>query len=57
MIETMVVFPYGASGNAAPMRTLRTPHKTPGITVDEQRQEIFMTVQRAPAVVVYRKTA
>lgn len=55
--DTMVVFPRDAAGNVAPKRELRTPHRTFGIAVDEGNQEIFLTVQHHPAVVVYRKTA
>ena len=57
MVDTMVVFPRGAMGNVAPMRQLHTPHRTYGIAVDEGAQELYLTVQHPPQVVVYRKTA
>ena len=57
MVDTMVVFPRGAMGDVAPKRQLHTPHRTFGIAVDEAAQELFLTVQHPPQVVVYRKTA
>jgi len=57
MVDLMVVFPRGAAGDVAPMRQLHTPHRTFGIAVDEAAQELYLTVQHPPQVVVYRKTA
>jgi DNA-binding beta-propeller fold protein YncE len=56
-VDRMVVFPRGARGNVAPMRELHSPHRTYGIAVDEQAQEMFLTVQHPPQVVVYHKNA
>lgn len=56
-VDTMVVFPRDAQGNVAPMRELRTPHGTYGIAVNEEQQQLFLTVQHDNAVVVYPKTA
>lgn len=56
-VDTMVVFPREAEGNVAPMRELHTPHRTWGIAVDEGAQELFLTVEHPPEVVVYRKMA
>ena len=56
-LDTMVVFPHDAKGDVAPMRELHTPHRTFGIAVDEGAQEMFMTVQHPPAVMVYHKQA
>ena len=56
-MDTMVVFSRNARGNVAPDRELRTPHRTYGIAVDEENQEIYLTVEHPPQVVVYRKTA
>lgn len=56
-VDTMVVFPREARGNVAPKRELRTPHGTWGIAVDEQAQELFLTVEHINSVVVYRKMA
>lgn len=56
-VDTMTVFPRNAQGNVKPTRELETPHRTYGIAVDEERQELYLTVQHPPAVVVYRKMA
>jgi hypothetical protein len=53
----MPVFSREARGNATPDRMLMTPHRTWGIAGDEQRQELYLTVQDPPLVVVYRKQA
>ena len=56
-IDTMTVFSRNARGNVRPDRELRTPHRTYGISVDETTQELYLTVQHPPQVVVYRKQA
>jgi DNA-binding beta-propeller fold protein YncE len=53
----MPIFSREARGNAAPDRILPTPQSSWGLTVDETHQEMFLTVQGADAVVVYRKAA
>jgi DNA-binding beta-propeller fold protein YncE len=55
--DSMVVFSRTASGNVAPDRDLAIPHGGFGIAVDEQNQELFLTIQHDAAVVVFRKTA
>lgn len=56
-LDTTVVFPRDARGNVPPMRELNSPHGTFGMTVDEDAQELFFTVQHDNAVVVYGKDA
>jgi DNA-binding beta-propeller fold protein YncE len=56
-VDEMVIFSHEAEGNVAPKRELHTPHGTYGIAVDEQQQELFLTVQHDNSVVVYRKEA
>lgn len=56
-VDTLTVFPRDARGNVHPKRELFTPHRTWGIAVDEKDEELYLTVQHAPAVVVYRKYA
>jgi 6-phosphogluconolactonase (cycloisomerase 2 family) len=56
-IDTLVVFSRKAIGDVAPDRELHTPHGTFGITVDEDKQELFLTVQHDNAIVVYNKGA
>ena len=51
------VFSREARGNVPADRSLETPHRTFGVAVDEQAQELFLTINHPPAVVVYRKMA
>ena len=55
--NTLPVFSREAQGDVPPDRELETPHGTFGIAVDEEHQELFLTVQHDSAVVVYHKTA
>ncbi len=55
--NVMSVFSREARGNVEADRALHTPHRTLGIVVDEEAQELFITLNHAPAVVVYRKMA
>ena len=56
-LDTMSVFSRNARGNVHPDRELHTPHGTYGIAVDEEAQELYLTVQHNNAVIVYRKMA
>ena len=56
-VDTMVVFPRNAQGDVEPIRELETPHRTYGIAVDEKAEELFLTIQYPPEVIVYRKMA
>ncbi len=56
-INELTVFPASASGEVLPKRSLRTPHGTYGISVDEDAQEMYLTVQHDNSVVVYPKEA
>lgn len=53
----LAVFSKNANGNVPPDRFLAVPHGTFGIAVNEDTQELYLTVQHDNAVVVYRKTA
>ncbi|PYS50579.1 MAG: hypothetical protein DMG13_20715 [Acidobacteria bacterium] len=55
--DKIVIFSHDATGNVAPARFLHTPHRGYGIAVDEDRQELFVTVEYPPKVMVYRKGA
>jgi 6-phosphogluconolactonase (cycloisomerase 2 family) len=55
--DSIAVFSQDASGNVAPKRTLDVTHRAHTITVDEERQELFVTVNYPPQVEIYRKTA
>jgi len=56
-VDKMVIFSREARGNVPPDRALHTPHGTFGIAVDEERRELFLTVQHTSSVVVYPKMA
>jgi DNA-binding beta-propeller fold protein YncE len=56
-IDTLVIFSRRAAGDVAPDRELHTPHGTFGIAVDEERKELYLTVQHDSAIVVFNKSA
>ncbi|MCZ6750212.1 MAG: hypothetical protein O7E51_00100 [Acidobacteria bacterium] len=56
-MDTLVIFSREARGDVPPDRELHTPHGTYGIAVDEENQELFLTVEHDSAVVVYPKMA
>jgi len=56
-IDTLVIFSRNAVGDVPPDRELHTPHGTFGIAVDEDKKEMFLTVQHDSAIVVFNKTA
>ena len=55
--DNMIVFPREAKGNVAPARKLKTPHRNFATAVDEEKGEIFITIQYPPKVMVYHKQA
>ena len=55
--DKMVVFAHDAKGNTTPKRVLHTPHRVYSIAVDEEKKEIYVTVEYPPQIVVYRKEA
>ena len=56
-VRKLVVFSRQAKGDVPPDRELDTPYGSFGIAVDEQNQELFLTVQHDSAVVVFHKMA
>ncbi len=55
--DLLTIFSREHRGNTPATRALETPHHTFGIAVDEDANELFLSIQHPPAVVVYRKTA
>jgi DNA-binding beta-propeller fold protein YncE len=53
----MIVFPGGAEGDVAPIRKLNTPHRNFATAANEEKGEIYITIQYPPKVMVYRKDA
>src|SRR5437667_7079391 len=56
-LDTLSIFSRNARGNVHPDRTLHTPHGTYGIAVNEETQELYLTIQHQNAIVVHRKIA
>ena len=55
--DNVIVFSHDAGGNAAPIRILKTPHRNFASGIDEEKNELYVTIQYPPKVVVYRKDA
>lgn len=55
--DNVLVFAGGSSGNAAPSRILKTPHRNFASALDDEKGELYVTIQYPPKVVVYRKDA
>jgi len=55
--DVIVVFTHDAEGNVAPVRKLKVAHRAYGIAVDEDNDELYLSVQHPPQVAVYRKGA
>jgi 6-phosphogluconolactonase (cycloisomerase 2 family) len=55
--DKMVRFNREADGNVSPKAILHTPHRVYNIAADETKQELYVTVEFPPEVVVYRKDA
>ncbi len=55
--DKMERFAREAQGDESPISILHTPHRVYNIAADEQTQELFLTVEFPPQVVVYPKHA
>ena len=55
-VDKLVVFDREAKGNVPPSRYIEAPHGAFGITADEERGEIFLTIQHDSAITVLSKT-
>jgi len=55
--DRILIFSHDAKGNVSPARELMTPHRGYAVAVDEEKQELYLTVQFPPKVMVYRKMA
>lgn len=55
--DSIVVFGPEATGNAHPSRELVAPHRGYAIAVDEDRDEMYASVEYPSKIVVYRKQA
>jgi DNA-binding beta-propeller fold protein YncE len=56
-VHEVSVFPRTAQGDVRPARTMPTVYGSFGVAADEERQELFYTVQHSGAVMVFDKKA
>lgn len=56
-VDTLVIFSRNAAGDVPPKRELTIPHRSYGIAVDEQAQEMFLTSQHPSRILTWRKQA
>src|SRR5215467_10431148 len=55
--DSIVVFANNANGNVEPLRKLHVTHRAYAMAVDEDKEELYLSVQYPPQVAVYRKQA
>jgi 6-phosphogluconolactonase (cycloisomerase 2 family) len=55
--DSIVVFNHDANGDVEPVRELHVAHRGFAVAVDEEKEEMFLSVNNPPQVAVYRKTA
>ena len=55
--DKMERFAREAQGDESPISILHTPHRVYNIAADEQKQELYLTIEFPPEVVVYPKHA
>ena len=53
--DKMERFAREAQGDETPISILHTPHRVYNIAADEQKQELFLTIEFPPQIVVYPK--
>jgi 6-phosphogluconolactonase (cycloisomerase 2 family) len=53
--DKMERFAREAQGDESPISILHTPHRVYNIAADEQKQELFLTIEFPPQIVVYPK--
>jgi hypothetical protein len=55
--DTIVVFAHDATGDPEPKNKLKVTHRAFAMALDNENQELFLSVQYPPQVAVYRKGA
>jgi 6-phosphogluconolactonase (cycloisomerase 2 family) len=55
--DTIVVFAHDATGDPEPKNKLKVTHRAFAMALDNEDQELFLSVQYPPQVAVYRKGA
>jgi DNA-binding beta-propeller fold protein YncE len=56
-VDRLVIFSRQANGDVRPDRQIHTPHGTFAMVLDEEHQEMLLTVQHDSAVVTFAKSA
>src|SRR5262249_7576838 len=55
--DLMLVFSYDGHGNIRPKRMLNVPHQSWGLSLNQARDELAVTVERSNMVAIYRREA
>ena len=55
--DVIVTFAHDATGDVEPKNKLKVTHRAFAMAIDEEAQELFLSVQYPPQVAVYRKGA
>jgi len=55
--DSIVVFANNANGDVAPLRKLHVTHRAYAMAVDEDKDELYLSIQYPPQVAVYSKQA
>lgn len=55
--DFLVTFPHGETGDIQPSRTLKVTHRGYALAVDEDKQEMYLSIQYPPQIAIYRKDA
>jgi DNA-binding beta-propeller fold protein YncE len=55
--DRLMVFPYDANGNVKPKRVLSVPHQAWGVSLNQARDEIAVTVEAPREIVIYKRLA
>ena len=55
--DVIVTFEHDATGDAAPKSKLKVTHRAFAMAIDNENQEMFVSVQYPPQIAVYRKGA
>ncbi|HXP85190.1 MAG TPA: hypothetical protein VN841_10745 [Bryobacteraceae bacterium] len=55
--DTIVIFEHDATGDPEPKNKLKVTHRAFAMALDNENQELFLSVQYPPQVAVYRKGA
>jgi DNA-binding beta-propeller fold protein YncE len=55
--DRLMVFPYDANGNAKPKRVLSVPHQAWGVSINQARNEIAVSVEAPREIAIYKREA